>query len=296
MLNLPEKTAKRDIIHGVKHLEEIAEDWLCARRTLSILSVLARKWNVTLPEEASIVLQKTDEKYGTFSTSDVPSPSVTTPSNISSPPPSFSRPTSTKQEQLSPLNQQTPPPPAPPRVTPEVPVTTISPDLTTMSTDMLNNLAMQITPANLQAMSQPAAMSIPDSISATNPWTMPTTTQQVPNYTQAFSPVQNSMSHLQTSQARNNRQVSPMPNQPFGVDGRDWYLKDGVNWHQNFEAWNLGGQNNYSNGSPSPSVTVDDLPDPTMFMFRGLSNGEIDTNLDSLSNSISGLDQLTGLE
>ncbi|GKT93343.1 nitrogen assimilation transcription factor nit-4 [Colletotrichum tofieldiae] len=74
MLNLPEKTAKRDIIHGVRHLEEIAEDWLCARRTLSIISVLARKWNVELPEEASAVLQRTDEKYGTFSTSDVPSP------------------------------------------------------------------------------------------------------------------------------------------------------------------------------------------------------------------------------
>ncbi|KAI9745613.1 MAG: Nitrogen assimilation transcription factor nit-4 [Claussenomyces sp. TS43310] len=74
LLNLPEKTAKRDIVHGVKHLEEIAEDWLCARRTLSILSVLARKWRIELPEEASIVLARTDRKYGTFSTADVPSP------------------------------------------------------------------------------------------------------------------------------------------------------------------------------------------------------------------------------
>jgi hypothetical protein len=74
LLNLPEKLAKRDIIHGVKHLEEIAEDWLCARRTLSILSVLARKWKIELPEEASAVLARTDTKYGTFSTADVPSP------------------------------------------------------------------------------------------------------------------------------------------------------------------------------------------------------------------------------
>lgn len=74
LLNLPEKLAKRDIIHGVKHLEEIAEDWLCARRTLSILSVLARKWKIELPEEASAVLARTDAKYGTFSTADVPSP------------------------------------------------------------------------------------------------------------------------------------------------------------------------------------------------------------------------------
>lgn len=84
LLNLPERLAKRDIIHGVKHLEEIAEDWLCARRTLSILSVLARKWKIELPEEASTVLARTDAKYGTFSTADVPSPKAditTTPSS-----------------------------------------------------------------------------------------------------------------------------------------------------------------------------------------------------------------------
>jgi hypothetical protein len=74
LLNLPEKTAKRDIVHGVKHLEEITEDWLCARRTLSILSLLARKWKIELPEEASTVLARTDAKYETFSTADAPSP------------------------------------------------------------------------------------------------------------------------------------------------------------------------------------------------------------------------------
>lgn len=74
LLNLPEPDAKRDIIHGVKNLEEIAQDWLCARRTLSIISVLARKWKSDLPDEASAVLARTDAKYGFFSTSDVPSP------------------------------------------------------------------------------------------------------------------------------------------------------------------------------------------------------------------------------
>lgn len=91
LLNLPEKTAKRDIIHGVKHLEEISEDWLCARRTLSILSVLARKWKVDLPEEATAVFARTDAKFGTFSTADVPSPKqelvvATPPSTNTSPP------------------------------------------------------------------------------------------------------------------------------------------------------------------------------------------------------------------
>jgi hypothetical protein len=91
LLNLPEKTAKRDIVHGLKHLEEIADDWLCARRTLSILSVLARKWKIELPEEASAVFARTDIKFGHFSTSDVPSPKqelvvATPPSNNPSPP------------------------------------------------------------------------------------------------------------------------------------------------------------------------------------------------------------------
>ncbi|KAJ9669543.1 Nitrogen assimilation transcription factor nit-4 [Coniosporium apollinis] len=66
LLNLPDKNARRDIIHGVKHLEEIAEGWLCARRTLSILSVLARKWNVELPEEAAAVLARTEAKFGSY--------------------------------------------------------------------------------------------------------------------------------------------------------------------------------------------------------------------------------------
>ena len=66
LLNLPEKNARRDIVHGVKHLEEIAEGWLCARRTLNILSVLARKWKVDLPEEAATVLARTDVKYGSY--------------------------------------------------------------------------------------------------------------------------------------------------------------------------------------------------------------------------------------
>jgi hypothetical protein len=66
LLNLPEKNARRDIVHGVKHLEEIADSWLAARRTLAILSFLARKWNVDLPEEASTVLARTDEKFASY--------------------------------------------------------------------------------------------------------------------------------------------------------------------------------------------------------------------------------------
>lgn len=74
LLNLPDKHARRDIVHGVKHLEEIAEGWLGARRTLAILNVLARKWNVDLPEDAAAVLARTEAKFGAFQ-GDAQSPS-----------------------------------------------------------------------------------------------------------------------------------------------------------------------------------------------------------------------------
>lgn len=84
LLNLPDKNAKRDIAHGVKHLEEIAESWLCARRTLAILSMLSRKWKVELPEEAAAVFCRTDEKFGPWNgESQVKSPSEKT---MSTPP------------------------------------------------------------------------------------------------------------------------------------------------------------------------------------------------------------------
>ena len=64
LLNLPEKNARRDIIHGLKHLEEIAESWLCARRTLRILSILAQRWAINLPDEAAVTLSRTHAKFG----------------------------------------------------------------------------------------------------------------------------------------------------------------------------------------------------------------------------------------
>ena len=66
LLNLPDKNAQRDIIHGCKHLEEISESWLCARRTLRILDLSAANWNIALPNQASAVLDRTRAKYGSW--------------------------------------------------------------------------------------------------------------------------------------------------------------------------------------------------------------------------------------
>lgn len=81
LLNLPDKSARRDIVHGVKHLEEIAEGWLCARRTLGILSVIVRKWKIELPEEAACVLARTDNKFGQY-VSEMQSPAETRRASI----------------------------------------------------------------------------------------------------------------------------------------------------------------------------------------------------------------------
>lgn len=75
LLNLPDKNAKRDIIHGVKHLEEIAESWLCARRTLRILSISAERWKIELPEEAAQTFARTYARYGSWGGAEGHSPS-----------------------------------------------------------------------------------------------------------------------------------------------------------------------------------------------------------------------------
>jgi len=64
LLNLPEKNAERDIVHGLKHLEEISESWLCARKTLAILQASSRRWNIQLPKDAGKVFHRTETKFG----------------------------------------------------------------------------------------------------------------------------------------------------------------------------------------------------------------------------------------
>jgi len=55
---MPEKGAVRDVVHGLSHLEEIAEGWLCASRTIEIISQLATKWDKSLPDTARGVIAK----------------------------------------------------------------------------------------------------------------------------------------------------------------------------------------------------------------------------------------------
>ncbi|KAK3353032.1 fungal-specific transcription factor domain-containing protein [Lasiosphaeria hispida] len=305
MLNLPEKTAKRDVIHGVKHLEEIAEDWPCARRTLSIVSVLARKWNVEMPEEASAVLQRTDEKYGTFSTSDVPSPnrsgtSLTPPSFPGSPHPL------SKAEQYSQYSQ-----PTSPQLNFDAPAPSMSPDilgglaLSGAPSQSIGNVQPQLSDQQMSQLVSGPPMSMSDALSA---WAaIPTVTQQpMGGYTQSFSPLhQNSNTNGLSPQgaasrpsATGPRQVSPSSNSLYAIDGQDWYLKDGVNWQQHFETWNnLPSAGTGNHNSPSVSSAGGGMANPasSMFMFQGLRGDAIDTTFDSFG-SMGNLDNLPGLD
>lgn len=74
LLNLPDKSAVRDIVHGLRHLEEIAEGWPCARKTLRTLSIVASKWKIELPEEAIKLLERTDARFAAFSPTEQMSP------------------------------------------------------------------------------------------------------------------------------------------------------------------------------------------------------------------------------
>ena len=97
LLNLPDKNAARDIVHGLKHLEEIGESWLCARRTLGILHLVARRWNIELPDEAEKTFVRAETKFGPFKDHDSSSPkmdhAIAQPMTTRSFPPSSTTPT-----------------------------------------------------------------------------------------------------------------------------------------------------------------------------------------------------------
>ncbi|TDZ17117.1 Nitrogen assimilation transcription factor nit-4 [Colletotrichum orbiculare MAFF 240422] len=257
LLNLPEKTAKRDVIHGVKHLEEIAEDWICARRTLSIISVLARKWNVELPEEASAVLQRTDEKYGHFNTSDVPSPlSHTTASP--SPPQNPLSPTTSKAEQYSPLNQYAQAQMSQHEVSPS------TADLIMASASLAQISGARPPSRQPNARGNPTMNLGPDAMGG---WSGAGVSRSTPSYPQqGFHTMGGSHGN-----SNNNNNLNPPPSSRSGANPRqvspgqvfqgldqDWFLNDGAKWHQNFEAWNMAGA-----GMPTGEQ---------MFMFQGGNN------------------------
>ncbi|GAW18221.1 hypothetical protein ANO14919_076950 [Xylariales sp. No.14919] len=292
LLNLPEKAARRDIIHGVKHLEEIAEDWLCGRRALSIISVLSRKWRVELPDEAAQVLQRTDERWGTFNTSDVPSPRshilVTTTSSAKNTP-------SPQQAQgsQSPPSHTIPSPLA--QSPPVVPKTSMSPEL--IATTM-------VPPPDFRSQPQLAGQMMNNSVAIgkstvdirglTSPHWQPSPINEVmPHYSQPYAPFPTRSQARESPQGVSSQSATQLTAQSsiFVADGHEWYLKDGVNWQAGFNAWNMGNVNT----SQPPST----MSDQQLFLFT--PSGHSPTNAANSGQvaqdiSFDGLDALSSMD
>ncbi|KAI0914685.1 fungal-specific transcription factor domain-containing protein [Ustulina deusta] len=286
LLNLPEKTARRDIIHGVKHLEEIAEDWLCGRRALSIISVLSRKWNVELPDEAARVLQRTDERWGTFNTSDVPSPRshilVTTTSTAKNTP----SPRQGHESQSPPSHSIPSPSISKASLSPELLATAVVPPPDFQSQPQLagqtmnNSAAMGKSTVDLRGLNSPN-------------WQSPSIDEVVPHYSQPYVPFPTSSQAGESSQGMSAHAVTQLARQNsiFVADGQEWYLKDSVNWQAGFNAWNIGNVN-----ASQPPVT---MSDQQLFLFTSSGHSPANAaNPSQISHEISfdGLDALSSMD
>ncbi|KAG0652878.1 Nitrogen assimilation transcription factor nit-4 [Hyphodiscus hymeniophilus] len=269
LLTLPEKTAKRDIIHGVKHLEEIAEDWLCARRTLSILSVLARKWKIELPEEASSVFARTDAKYGTFSTADVPSPKAELVTNNITPPPVTSSSLTLTQAQHAQHENQL-----------KQSLYSYLPDSQSTTSNGQRDMAAQTIPRfQMKQPLSPVQQFKPDPSAVIGPMAVPNNSLVSPvpyvpynissaTSTSTFSPTKDharAESHI-TSEPTSTRQISPST--LFGgvdalVESQDWWLRDQANLATGFDNWMSGDQNSASHGLNGTDGNLGDLDQMT---------------------------------
>ncbi|KJZ78060.1 hypothetical protein HIM_02697 [Hirsutella minnesotensis 3608] len=284
LLNLPEKSAKRDIIHGVRHLEDMAEDWLCARRTLSILSVLGRKWQCELPEDAASVLKRTDEKYGHFSTSDVPSPESSSNMSPMALEDDFGLATQKDNSPLSHYTQQhmahfTPPAAS---IDSQLPM---MPSLPMMgAVDPQRHQGHQGLPFDTGRMEfSPEAL---------GEWTRPATSTSGPEtrYDSPLLSVGGSSALPENSSHPGTRQVSP--GQAVAFNSQNWILNDSARWHHHFGAWDMRGGmppnsvfmfgNHRNNGAPQQgSVNPNEQPAP---------------NLDDLAVSLNEKGWLPGLD
>ncbi|PHH84764.1 hypothetical protein CDD83_1432 [Cordyceps sp. RAO-2017] len=283
LLNLPDKSARRDITHGVKHLEEMAEDWLCARRTLSILSVLARKWRCELPDDAASVLKRTDEKFGFFNTSDVPSPGS---SSRMSPMLSDDELTRIPQRDNSPLTHYT-----------QRHAARFEPSGASMG-EQMSMLAPLPMAGGGSGLAQERAqdLSFDGGRIGFGPNMLNWGTRQVasapePGYDSPMLPL-GANANAATAEDGGpcvTRQVSP--GQGMSFNGQSWILSDSARWHHNFSGWDMGGS------MPAGSVFTfgQDQSDGAQPMCQESGKG-IEADLNGLATTMSSHGWLPGLD
>lgn len=214
LLNLPDKNAARDLVHGLKHLEEIGESWLCARRTLGIIRTVAWRWKIELPEEADKTLQRAQDKFNILNS---PEREVTPKADTSMLPPT----------PMQPL----PPPIAKPKTEPNV----------NHHLDPANGVSSN----GLYSMAPPLAspMPVPDMPRLDGLFGMPPPTankfdkSRQHNYGMPQTQ-QDTWNHSQASQAPSIEETSPT--MMFGgveplMQDQEWWLRDS---NQMFANWN----------------------------------------------------------
>ncbi|PNY23993.1 Nitrogen assimilation transcription factor nit-4, partial [Tolypocladium capitatum] len=288
LLNLPEKSARRDIVHGVKHLEEIAEDWPCARRTLSILSVLGRKWGCELPEDAAVVLQRTDEKYGFFSTSDIPSPG-------SSP---HAPPMTSDDGSLSTSHGEHSPPGhcAQAHVNPVVQPASSIDDRMSMMAPLQMMGGGSCLPQQQQQHQQGIAFDtggIEFSPDVPGGWAGQGASASTSGFGSPFLAVGGdgiNVMALPDGNCQSSTGQMSRGGEGINTNGQQWILNDSARWHQNFEGWGVGGS----------------LPADAVFVFghnrNNIHQAPLDaseqalTNFEGLAASLSGGGWLQGLD
>lgn len=63
LLNLQDKEAQRGILYNIQGLEDIADHWTGARKSLIILGMQVQKWRIELPAEATAILLRAKMNY-----------------------------------------------------------------------------------------------------------------------------------------------------------------------------------------------------------------------------------------
>lgn len=270
LLNLPDRNARRDLIHGARNLEEIGEGWLCARRTLRILDLSAVKWKIEIPNEVTAVFDRTRVKWGSWGHWDqVTSPSVSDASPISASA-TMSVPVTHKRHDnfyTSTLPQQQ-------SALPQANRRTAYPTISTVQHPMA--AAVQPTPYNDQLETLPFVNYPPATNQTSPPTTMPHLyPSQGMAYAQpngGYQPQQDTMSMNNQDISCNNSNSSSSPaavsdTPPMSAfngmaenmieENQDWWLRDQSALALGLENWGEGwAGNQFMNLNPPPPTHV----------------------------------------
>ncbi|KAL4887466.1 fungal-specific transcription factor domain-containing protein [Aspergillus karnatakaensis] len=256
LLNLPERNAQRDVIHGLRHLEEMGEFWLCAQRTLRILDISASKWQVQLPREAVLVFEQTHARWGSWGSWD----QATSPSASEESPPIVSaQPTNTATNILPPPSRRSAghQPVNPPILTPPIlsgplgsqfastppashSISVMRSAQRSFGAQLARNEARQPEPTYLRPVSASYSSAPPGQLPTQEQWYNPNEAQL-----RAFTSAHN-VSTTSTS--------SPMtafdPSESLVEESQDWWSRDVNSLQLGSEDWAQGWNNGMTGTSP----------------------------------------------